>query len=162
MAGLSFDSKFSNSAFLSAGIFSADAIADLVFSMCSSVIYAVPSYVLRSRSPMRVQRSNKIRLETIRTFENPQSDPGRQTFSKPASIPRRALLGEFPGDVGGGTRGQERGSWARHQRSPRSRLQIVSSAAFTDYSRLRPATRHGEQAGRNWTVSMRQPIFDDM
>src|SRR6266403_5941234 len=39
MAGLSFDSKSSNSAFLSAGIFSADSIADLVFSMCSSVIY---------------------------------------------------------------------------------------------------------------------------
>src|SRR4029450_12561118 len=42
MAGLSFDSKSSNSAFLSAGIFSADSIADLVFSMCSSVIYALP------------------------------------------------------------------------------------------------------------------------
>src|SRR5581483_190246 len=41
MAGLSFDSRSSNSAFLSAGIFSADSIAALVFSMCSSVIHAL-------------------------------------------------------------------------------------------------------------------------
>jgi hypothetical protein len=38
MAGFSFDSKSSNSAFLSAGIFPADSIAALVFSMCSSVM----------------------------------------------------------------------------------------------------------------------------
>src|SRR5947208_12706707 len=38
MAGLSFDSRSSSSAFLSAGIFSADSIADLVFSMCSLVM----------------------------------------------------------------------------------------------------------------------------
>src|ERR1700720_1337383 len=42
MAGLSFDSKSSSSAFLSAGIFSADSIADLVFSICSSIIHALP------------------------------------------------------------------------------------------------------------------------
>src|SRR5207247_3102246 len=56
MAGLSFDNRSSNSAFLSAGIFSADSIADLVFSMCSSVIYALPltfiiSSLLRLSSP---------------------------------------------------------------------------------------------------------------
>src|SRR4029077_15256830 len=39
MAGLSFDSRSSSSAFLSAGIFPADSTADLVFSMRSSVIY---------------------------------------------------------------------------------------------------------------------------
>src|SRR6266496_3797590 len=48
MAGLSLDNRSSNSAFLSAGIFSADSIADLVFSMCSSVIY---TSLLRLSSP---------------------------------------------------------------------------------------------------------------
>src|SRR5436309_1046842 len=55
MAGLSFDSKSSNSAFLSSGIFSADAIADLVFSMCSSVMCAPLASLLRFRLSIRGQ-----------------------------------------------------------------------------------------------------------
>src|SRR6266403_3027372 len=46
MAGLSFDSRPSNSAFLSAGIFPPDSIADLVFSMCLSVIYEEHGFAL--------------------------------------------------------------------------------------------------------------------
>src|SRR5215469_6978618 len=66
MAGLSFDSKSNNSAFLSAGMFSADLIADLVFSMCSSVIYGLPSISLSDLWT----RWNGTRLKTTRDLGN--------------------------------------------------------------------------------------------
>src|SRR5437867_5314883 len=74
MAGLSFDSKSSNSAFLSAGIFSADSIADLVFSMCSSVIHALPLTFVISLCDLRT-RWNGTRLETTCNFR--KSSPTR-------------------------------------------------------------------------------------
>src|SRR5437870_5922449 len=49
--GLNFDSKPSNSAFLSAGIFPADSIADLVLSMCSSIIARHRAYFSSQERP---------------------------------------------------------------------------------------------------------------
>src|SRR4029453_2631916 len=74
MAGLSFDSRSSNSAFLSAGIFSADAIADLVFSMCSSVIYechGLAAVYAVSSLDRRVRRS-RLQREFRRVMERIQ------------------------------------------------------------------------------------------
>src|SRR5438067_9145338 len=90
MAGLSFDSRSSNSAFLSAGILSADSIADLVFSMCSSIIYALPLtfYDVAFRFADTLEWDaprNNLR------FQKSSPTPSRKEFPQRICVGRRGL-----------------------------------------------------------------------
>jgi hypothetical protein len=64
IAGCSVDRRRNNSAFLLAGIFSADSTADLIFSMRSSVIYESRFYPLPAVSPIR-QKDESAAVDRI-------------------------------------------------------------------------------------------------
>src|SRR6266404_9293213 len=99
MAGLSLDSRSSNSAFLSAGIFSADSIAALVFSMCSSVICALPltfhDLAFRFADTLEWDAlRNNLRFQKILPRPFPNNDEFRPQTSI-LCLPRRRIAKTF-------------------------------------------------------------------